>query len=140
MLWELISPQSFYIMMVVLGFGGLFYFGWPVVGWVCPSVRLRSHADLIDAAMEGLESDHPPRAITYQGPPNKTASITKSLLHQTIHALDKLEVPHPPFDFDVNQWLVFLSRLSASCRVADLKRAKNIWPAMEEERRKGEVE
>ena len=139
MLWELISPQSFYIVMVVLGVGGALYFGWPLLGYVRPSLRLRSHADLIDSCMEALESDHPERENPeYAGPPTKTASKTKSLLHQTIHALVKLAVPHPPFGGAVNPWLVFLSRLSAASRVGDLDRAKTIWPEMEEERRQQE--
>ena len=103
---------------------------------VCPRQRLRAGAELIDATMEALESDHPERENPeYEGPPTRTASLTKSFLHQTIHALDKLKVPHPPFGFDVNRWLVFLSRLSAASRVGDLNRAKTIWPEMEAERR-----
>ncbi len=106
----------------------------------CPRQRLRARADLIDATMKALESDHPERENPeYEGPATKTASLTKSLLHQTIHALDKLGVPHPPFGSAVNPWLVFLSRLSAAARVGDLKWAKSIWPEMEKERRQREA-
>lgn len=123
---------------VLLVAGGgivLMWLGYQV--WsTCPRQRLRARADLIDAAMEALERDHPERENPgHRGSPTKTRSKTKSLLHQTIHALDKLQVEHPPFGYAVNPWLVFLSRLSAAARVGDLSRAKSIWPEMERERR-----
>ena len=98
-----------------------------------PSQRLRAKADLIDTAMKALEKDHPRSELVVDvaGFETKTASATKSLLHQVIHALDRLKVPHPPFDHSVGPWLVFLSRLSAYARVGDLHQAKSIWTEME---------
>ena len=121
-------------LLVVGGGMALMWLGHLVWG-TCPSQRLRARADLIDATMKALESDHPGRENPEcKGPQTKTASLTKSLLHQTIHALDKLAVPHPQFGSAVNPWLVFLSRLSAAARVGDLNWAKSIWPEMEKER------
>ena len=119
---------------------GVFFMWCGFTGWrILPAQRLRARADLIDDTMDALESDHPERENPdYGGPPTRTASRTKSLLHQTIHALDKLKVGHPPFDYPVNPWLVYLSRLSAAARVGDLKRARNIWNEMEKERRQRE--
>ena len=97
--------------------------------------QFRARANLIDATIDALESDHPEREnLEYEGPPTRTASKTKSLLHQTIHVLDRLKVEHPPFAYDVNRWLIFLSRLLAASRMGDLNRAKNIWLEMEAER------
>ena len=133
--------KSVGVALLVLGVGiALIWLGY-LVWSVRPRQRLRAQADLIDAAMNALESDHPERENPdYVGPPTATASLTKSLLHQTIHALDKLAVPHPPFRSSVNPWLVFLSRVSAAARVGDMSWAKSIWPEMERKRsqRKGQ--
>ena len=49
-----------------------------------PCQRLREKAELFEAAMLALESDH----AGNEDRPKKTASKTKSLVHQTIHALE----------------------------------------------------
>ena len=131
--------QSVGAALLIVGVGvALMWLGY-IVWRVFPRQRLRARADLIDATMKALESDHPERENPeYLGPPTTTSSPTKSLLHQSIHALDKIAVPHPPFGGAVNSWLIFLSRLSAATRVGDLGWAKSIWPEMERERRQRE--
>ena len=94
-----------------------------------PSVRFRSIAGLLEMTMLDLEEDH-------AGTPHvrtETSSETKSLLHQTIHELDDLKVPHPPFAYDVNRWLVFLSRVLGDARVGKLTTARTRWSVIEAE-------
>ena len=137
MLWEIISPQSFYLMLVVLGFGGLFYFGWPVASLVCPSVRFRARAALIHSAMLRLE-----KGDSYRDGGNEKAMLpsAKVPIRETKLALENLEIPCPSLDTGVFRWGEFLSKLLPHARKGNLKQARTIWPEMEEKRRKREAE
>ena len=101
-----------------------------IVWNMTPKQRLCAKAELFESAMRELGADN-----VVGG---EIRLKTKTLLHQTMHVLDKLKTPHPPFDFDVKRWLIFLSRLLAASRVGDLKWAKAIWPEMEAERQEME--
>ena len=98
---------------------------------MCPRQRFLAIAPLIDATRDGLHEDHPERLTPkYDGPPRYTSPKTKTLLHQIIHELNKLSVPHPRFGYKVNRWIIFLERLSADSKTGELETGRDRWLAM----------
>ena len=110
---------------------GIIVLHWTWLQALRPSVRFRAKADLLDAVRDGLHKDHPERQNShYNGPPTYTSPNTKTLLHHTIRELGKLNVPHPPFAYKVNRWIIFLERVAADARSGDLRTARTRWPLM----------
>ena len=137
MLWEIISPTSLYLMLGAFGIAALAYFGWPVLGCVFPSIRLRSHANLFDAITRDMERDDSYKGfVDSEGNRRGTLLPSKKAdLHHAIYVLDRLQVPHPPFGADGVTWGIFLSRLLAGARNGRLEYVRTIWLDMEAEQR-----
>ena len=96
-----------------------------------PASRFRQLTEMIELTVACLEADHP-NCMTpaYSGPPGVTSSETKAFLIRLVRGLDGLDVPHPPFDYKVDRWLVFLSRILADAHDAELAVARTRWNKM----------
>lgn len=133
-LWALVEPTWFFTVMVSLGLFGVAYFSWPVLGFVCPSIRLRSLAPLIETAMIALEGDN---AFRNLGEESKVLMPSLRVpLREVEDALIDLGIPCPPFNSGAFLWGDYLSKLLHHARKGRLKRARAIWSEMKQEREK----
>ena len=123
--------QAVGVAIMVGGIGIALIWLWHLVWERCPRQRFRAKAELFENTMQGLHDDHPERQnSSSRGPASYSSPKTKALLHQTIHELDKLSVPHPRFAYKVNRWIIFLERVLADSNIGKLETAKTRWCVM----------
>lgn len=148
MLGGIMSPESFYLFMVVLGCGGLLYFSWPVVQWVAgypersnrrrqensPSNQFRKLQKIIVHEFNLIERD-----IAYESEGASARSQASKFGQRKVLQVELskcgLATPDPRMDSD-KLWYDFLTHLALLSLTGRFEDAK--MPGARFDKRRGQ--
>ena len=104
---------------------------WVVHLFCMPKQRFKATFELILTLARKMDSNRLTRDQSI--PDLRLSAETKALLWEAIDRMDEFAVPHPPFAYSIDRWLVFLSRILVDSRTGNLARARIRWAKMKEE-------
>ena len=118
MLGDIVSPASFYIGMVVVGAGGVIYFGWPIRKWVTRSGRFELLKDEMLNVIRAHSMD-----VNYKG--HLMSGETRAKAEALASKLRSMGID-PPDIHNGEEWYHWLPKMVGCATAGDLVKAKKI--------------
>ena len=120
MLGNIVSPASFYLGMVVLGTGGLFYFGWPVRKWCTRSGRFT----LLSTEIMDVVTAHGKDYFANQLISPLMSAPTRAKAETLIIKLNKFGIDPPPIGTGEawHRWLPKIAGCAANGKVCEARK------------------